>query len=191
MIRIITLIIVITTTNIALAQNNTPESFVNNVAQKIISIVKSQSSTDAQKKSAIKSLINKNFDVKWMSKFVLGRSYKALSIKDQQKYTKLYLNYLVGNYFPILKKYDNDKFSVTQVKKTSKNSYDIDTIINRVDKPTVSIKYHIKDYDSSLKVVDMIVEGISTIISQRSEFESIIQSHGIHGFMQEMKEKYS
>ncbi len=189
--KLIVLIIFITTTNIALAQAQTPESFVTEVAQKIISIVTSQSTSKAQKKSSIKTLINHNFDVQWMSKFVLGRSYKALSSSDQQEYTKLYLNYLVGNYFPILIKYDNDQFHVKHANKVSKSSYDVDTVIDRVGKPAVSIKYHIKEFDSSFKAVDMVVEGISTIISQRSEFDSIIQNDGIHGFMKKMKEKYS
>ena len=179
MIKIITVIIVLTINNITLAQENTPQSFVNKVAQKIISIVTSPESTDIQKKSSIKSLINKNFDVRWMSKFVLGRNYKALSTKDQQEYTKLYLNYLVGNYFPILMKYDNDKFSVTHVKKISKNSYDVDTIINRVDKPTVSIKYHVKDFDSSFKAVDMIVEGISLLSAKQAELRKRIARSGV------------
>lgn len=189
--KLIATIIFITTTNIVLAQEQKPESFVSGVAQKIINIVKSKSTNEAQKKSSIRSVINQNFDVPWMSKFVLGRNYKALSSADQQEYTKLYLNYLVGNYFPILIKYDNDKFYVKHANKVSKNSYDVDTVIERAGKQSVSIKYHIKEVDSSFKAVDMIVEGISTIISQRSEFDSIIQNDGIHGFMNKMKEKYN
>lgn len=191
MIRVITFVIFFATTNVASAKDQTPETFVKNVAHSIISIVTSNTTSDAQKKASIKALINKSFDVPWMSKFVLGRNYKALSSTDQQEYKRLYLSYLVGNYFPILMKYDKDKFYIKHTNKVSKDSYDVDTIIDRSDKPTVSVKYHIKEFDSSFKAVDMIVEGISTIISQRSEFESIIQNDGIHGFMKKMKERYS
>ena len=189
MIRFFLLSALLITTNFSFANEKTVESFVNSVAHKIIKVVTSTSSSETQKRSEIKSIISNNFDIKWMSKFVLGRNYKALSPAKQKEYQKLYLNYLVGNYFPIMVKYDNDKFVINHINKASKTSYNVDTTIQRVDKPTVSIRYHIRD-KSSLKAVDMIVEGISTIISQRSEFDSIIQQEGLHGFMKKMEEMY-
>ncbi|MBP9792239.1 MAG: ABC transporter substrate-binding protein [Rickettsiales bacterium] len=177
--------------NSSLASTKDVEQFINTVAQNVIKTVTNKATSEQQKKAEIKSIIATNFDTDWMSNFVLGRNYKALSAEQQQTYKKLYLNYLVGNYFPILMKYDNDKFTINQINKASNTNYNVDTTIQRLNKPSVSIKYYIKETDSSLKALDMIVEGISTIISQRSEFDSIIQQDGLDGFMQKMIKKYS
>lgn len=191
LIKIIAFTALFITTNVSLASEKDAEQFVNSVASSIITIVTSKSSTESQKKSQITNIISTNFDISWMSKFVLGRNYKALSDSEKTEYEKLYLNYLVGNYFPILIKYDNDKFAINQSSKSSKTVYNIDTTIKRVDKPSVNINYRIKEVPPSLKAIDMIVEGISTIGSQRDEFNSTIQQDGLQGFMTKMKEKYS
>jgi phospholipid transport system substrate-binding protein len=190
-IRLFALLAFIFTTNISLASDKDVENFINSVAQKIISTATSKSSSELQKKSEIKVIIAQNFDTQWMAQFVLGRNYKALSETQQQEYTKYYLNYLLGNYFPILMKYDNNKFIINQIIKSSATGYNVDTTIQRIGKSSVSIRYQLKDENGSLKAIDMIVEGISTIISQRSEFDSIIQDSGLDGFMQKMKEKYN
>lgn len=179
-------------TQASFASDQAVSQFVNDVAHKVIAVVTSKTTSESQKKSAITTIITTDFDVNWMSRFVLGRNFRALSASQQQEYEALYLHYLVGIYFPILMQYDNDKFVIDHITKSSKTSYDVDTTIQRINKPSVSIRYHINEIsEGQFKTVDMVVEGISTIISQRSEFDSIIQQDGIAGFMQKMKEKYS
>ncbi len=178
-------------TKLTIAQDEPVANFVNSVANQAISIVAANNSTTL-KKEAVKNLLTTNFDVAWMAKFVLGRNYNELSPAEQSEYTKLYTQYLVSNYFPILMKYNDQKFKIINVVKTSQNSYDVSTQITQDSHPAISLKYHVNQdpTTNSFKAVDMVVEGVSTIISQRSEFNSIIQQNGVKGLLTQMRQKY-
>ena len=54
-------------------------------------------------------------------------------------------------------------------------------------KPPVQVDYRVHPAeDGSLKVFDIIVEGVSLITTQRSEFGSVVQNQGIDALIREL-----
>lgn len=178
--------------NLTFAHEQEVLNFSTNIADNIISIVNNKKSSEGAKKQQILSIIKKDFDVTWMSRFALGKSYRELSQNQKEKYTELYTHYLLANYFPILMKYEDESYKVTKINKANNNGYDVDIQVDRKNAQPILIRYHIKkSKDAKYKVVDMVVEGVSTILSQRSEFSHILQNSGIDGLMQTLQHKSS
>ena len=69
----------------------------------------------------------------------------------------------------------------------------VETQILRTNgQPPISINYQVKpktDNPEEYQVIDVVVEGISAIMSQRSEFSSIVQQSGVDSFITQLKTK--
>jgi len=162
--------------------------FINDSASEIITIV-NNTSLDTQKKSnKLGKVINDKFDTDWMAKFVLGRDYKSLSFLEKDKYVSLYRKYLQDTYFPILMRYNNQDYSITRITKTGANLYAIDVTIEKSEKtPKLSLTYTLRDDNGSYYLLDMAVEGVSTVFTQKSEFSSVLQNHEVDGLFSRLQ----
>ena len=54
----------------------------------------------------------------------------------------------------------------------------VSTVILQRSGPPVNVDWRIRAGDDSYKVVDVIVEGVSMVITQRDEFSSVIRRSG-------------
>ncbi|NRA73180.1 MAG: ABC transporter substrate-binding protein [Rickettsiales bacterium] len=167
------------------------KSFVDKVAQNLIDAVKHPNTSLKNKRIKVKAIVEESFDIAWMSRFALGVNYRKLSSNQKGEYESLYLDYLVGNYFPILIKYDSDdSYEILKIQSIDKQDYDVRIRLttNESQNP-VMLKYRIRRTNTGYKCLDMIVEGVSTLISQRAEFSSIVQRSGVQNLLQQLRAK--
>lgn len=169
------------------------ENFINKTANQVIMIAGNENYTTKQKVSGMMRMMQKNFNVHWMGKFVLGRGYLNLTPEEQRIYYKQYEKYLLYSYLPNLFKYSNETFKINNVIKTGNYDYTVETSVIRHDgNPPIKINYHVKQSKknpNSFKIIDIVAEGISAILSQRSEFGEIIQQSGVKGLIHLIEQK--
>ena len=48
----------------------------------------------------------------------------------------------------------------------------------RPDGPPVAVGWRVREQDAGLRIIDVVIEGVSQGITQRDEFRSIIQRNG-------------
>ncbi|MEQ9115601.1 MAG: ABC transporter substrate-binding protein [Rickettsiales bacterium] len=167
------------------------KKFINGVADRVISVAGNKSYSKKQKAAHMMEVMKSNFNIRWMSKFVLGSSYRDLNDKQKSTYYNSYQKYLLYSYLPNLLQYSNETFRIISVKEMGKKDCTVETeIIRHNGKPPIKLSYHVKKRSNgSYKVVDIIAEGISAILSQRSEFKEIIQQSGVNGLIDLIKNK--
>jgi len=105
--------------NQASAQDNVQavEKFIGGVGNNIIKIASDESLSNAKRRSEIINEIDKIIDSKWISRFVLGKSYKNMSQNQKDKFSELYRQFMINTYGPKFKNYDGRKFTVRSVVK--------------------------------------------------------------------------
>lgn len=155
------------------------KKFVEDVADDIIAIVRNESISNNRKADKLLSVIKSNFDTEWMGKFVLGRDYRTLSSSEKRKYHKLYNHYLRNTYFPILLKYENESYSINRITQTGTNLYSVAVVIVRPGRSPIDLDYTVKQKGSGYKMLDMSIEGVSTVFTQKSEFGSVLSKNGV------------
>lgn len=166
-------------------------AFVDGVASNVIEIVGSKDAYGI-KANKLRSTMDKTFDLEWMARFTLATSYRNLADSQKKVFNQLYADYLFYSYLPNLMRFNNESFRILRVKNIDEKNFLVDTEILRHDgKAPISINYLIKRNKNSaeLKVVDMIIENISTISAQRSEFSEVVASKGIDGLFSAMKDR--
>lgn len=138
-----------------------------------------KNATQAQREKKMAQLLDKYFDLKTIGKFALGRNWRTADSKQQGEYLKLFREMVIRTYAQRFGEYSGEIFEVTGFRELNKRDSLVHSKIVPADRSPVAVDWRLRAVkDSEFRVVDVIVEGVSMIQTQRSEFESLISQNG-------------
>src|SRR5271169_1237559 len=145
----------------------------------------------AQRQAEFRALFHNDFDSPGIARFVLGRYWRTASPDEQKEFLKLFEDYVVYVYTARLSDFEGEQFKITGSRP------DQDTVVVSSDVTTpgapqpLKVDWRLINDDGSYKISDVIVDGVSMLVTQRSEFASVIQRHGgqVQGLIDLMREK--
>ncbi|MBL8670703.1 MAG: ABC transporter substrate-binding protein [Alphaproteobacteria bacterium] len=144
----------------------------------------------AAKKQKIRGMIGDGFDIETIARFVLSRHYRSLSDTQRAEYHQLYFDYVLSTYFKRL--IDFGKLNLMLIDTTSAQDGDalVNTKADRPDGPPLRLQWRVRANDAgSFKIVDIIAEGVSIAVTQRSDFNAVMSSKGYPGLVDALKQK--
>jgi phospholipid transport system substrate-binding protein len=145
----------------------------------------------AERQARFRTLFHNDFDSPGIARFVLGRYWRAATPEEQKEFLKLFEDYVVFVYTARLSDFSGEEFKI------SGSRPDADAVIVSTDVITpgapqpLKIDWRLVNDAGAYKINDVIVEGVSMAVTQRSEFASVIQRHGgqVQGLIDLMRQK--
>jgi phospholipid transport system substrate-binding protein len=125
-----------------------------------------------------RQLFQTDFDVPGIARFVLGRYWRNASGQEQQEYLKLFEDYEVFVYGTRLSSFNGKTFKVRGNRTDDSETIVSADIISPKGEPPIKVDWRLINDHGSLKINDVIIEGISMLVTQRLESASVIQRHG-------------
>ena len=125
-----------------------------------------------------RQLFQADFDVPGIARFVLGRYWRTASEQEQQEYLKLFEDYVVFVYGTRLSSFNGETFKVRGSRADDSGTIVSTDIISPKGEAPIKVDWRLITDHGSFKINDVIIEGISMLVTQRSEFASVIQRHG-------------
>jgi phospholipid transport system substrate-binding protein len=167
----------------------TPEQdFVYQVAGEVLNAARSNASQpNAQK--ALEAVFTKYVDIEWVGQFVLGRHWRAANPDQKQRFIAAYRAFMVGGYTGRLRDYSGDNYTVSSPRALGEGRSALTMQVKRARGAPVVIDYKIRTSGSGYKIYDLVVEGISLITTQRSEFDSVVNRKGLEFLIQALVKK--
>jgi phospholipid transport system substrate-binding protein len=165
--------------------------FAKDTIGKVMGVFHSTADEQAQR-TALAGIFRASVDADWIGKYVLGRYWKAATPEQQQMYLKLYGNYITNNYVSKFTAEDGlsvDNIVVASVTPAPAGGYEAKTLIKRKGEEDVRVDYLLDNAEGSCKVHDIKVEGVSLLVSQRSEFGSVASNGGIDAVLAALQKK--
>lgn len=153
-------------------------SFVQKMGDKALSSLTAKDLAATERESRVRRLLHTNFDVPTIGRFALGTYWKDASAAQRDKYMSLFEDMIVKTYSQRFAEYSGQQFKVGKVLESSARDSVVDSQILQDGGPPVSVQWRVRNKDGQMKVVDVIVEGISMGVTQRSDFAAVIQSGG-------------
>lgn len=151
--------------------------FVSDMGERAIGFLSSNMDTE-QKKAAFSKLLQDSFDMKTIGRFSLGRYWRAATPEQRKEYDDLFERMVISVYSRRFSDYQGQKF----VTRSYRNDGQTDTIVTSFivpnNGPEVQVDWRIRNKNGQYKVIDVIVEGVSMSVTQRSDFSSVIQRGG-------------
>ena len=155
-----------------------PGTYVITMTKNAIDTLTNQSISQQEKELRFGQLFDKNFDVPSISRFVLGKYWKQASLDQKKNFIKAFRNYIVKTYSSRFNEYSGEQLKLVGFKNESNPKiFLVHTILERQDAPVIKVDWRIGKKKDRFVILDIIIEGISLAITQRSEFVSVIDQN--------------
>lgn len=153
------------------------ENFISSMATRALEFLGSAAAQE-QKKASFRALLNDSFDLETIGRFALGRYWKTAATQERNEYLILFRKMIVEVYAKRFGDYKGQKFET----RGHRVDGDKDTIVTSYiipgDGPEVQVDWRVRYKNSKYQIVDVIVEGVSMSVTQRSDFAAVIQRGG-------------
>ena len=135
--------------------------------------------TATQRAARFRQLLDNDFDLQDIGRFVMGAAGRQMSLAAQQEFLPLFRDYLVQAYTTRLGQYAGAPFRVTGTRPNGGETVVSSEVVRQGGNP-VKIDWHVIDRGGRQLVSDVVVDGVSMKVTHRNEFASIIQRNGGH-----------
>jgi phospholipid transport system substrate-binding protein len=138
-----------------------------------------------------RQLFSEDFDVPGIARFVLGRYWRLATEPQQQEFVKVFADYIALAYSSRLAEYSGEALHVTGSKPAPDGSVVSSEILRPNGAPPAKVDWVLTPHDGAYKISDVVVEGVSMAVTQRSEFASVIQRNGgqVQGLITALRQK--
>ena len=165
-------------------------SFVDTLTPTVMQILDDKTLGDAAKQSKLQQLFVQFVDIDWMAKFTLGRSWQQATEDQRTRYLAAYRQYLLNRYTSNFADYNGSKYKITDIVQDDEGFAVAMQVATPEGNENVALGYHLHtDAAGQIKISDIIVEGVSLITSQRSEYTSVVQQKGLDGLIAALHNK--
>ena len=132
----------------------------------------------------VNDIIIPHFDFDSMTRLALKRDWKNFSPSQKDCLVKGFRNLLVARYSDILLSYNNQEIVYGPVRQMDEEGYLTlrQTLSRDGDKP-LPVDYPMHPDDDSLRIVDIVIDGVSLIWSYRGIFQFEIDRYGLSHFI--------
>ncbi len=159
----------------AAAQN--PAAVITNLGNNALKVL--GSNVDPNLRVArFRELFQADFDVPGIARFVLGQYWRLAAPTQQQEFIRLFADYIALVYANRLAEYGGETLRVTGTHPAPDGELVASEIIRTNGQPPARVDWLLTPANGSYKITDVIFEGVSMAVTQRSEFASFIQRNG-------------
>jgi phospholipid transport system substrate-binding protein len=171
-----------------------PDELVRKVTDDVLNAIKNDKQLAAgDKQKALRLAEEKvlpHIDFQEATRLAVGRSWKQASAEQKKELTEQFRRMLVRTYANAIGPYQGQtmKVSPSRQKPEDKEATVRAQFIRSGGKP-VQLEYQMRKTDDGWKVYDIVVEGVSLVLTYRSEFDAVVKQQGIDGLIKRLAEK--
>jgi phospholipid transport system substrate-binding protein len=169
-------IAILTLAGPAVAQDTSrAAAFIQTTGQDLVAAVNDTRSDLATRRQKVAAVLRRSVDIEGVGRFILGRWWRQASAQERQDYMKLFEETLIRNLSARFGEYQGVRFSLGRSQQRTEDDVLVNTIIERPNSAPFSLDWRVAEVGGQPKVVDVIAEGTSLRLTQRSEYSSVIQ----------------
>lgn len=154
-------------------------SFVSGVVDEVVRMINSHASPE-QQAADFRTLFEKRAAVPQVTAFVMGAAWRDMNDGQKATFQDAFLTYVSRVYVSLLDKYDGQKIEVGRATDFGRKGVLVVSTASGpgLEKP-VSVEWLVSDRGGAgPQLVDITIEGVSMLQSQRQEFAAKLEKRG-------------
>jgi len=161
--------------------------FMRAVSDDSIRILRSTNLTKEERDARFRALLEERFDMPFISRFALGRYWQTATMQQREAYTSTFTEYVLQIYSARLRDYAGETLRVISERQAGERDIVVNTRIERPSREPLEAQWRVRDVDGSLRIIDVVLAGVSMIVTQRDEFAAIVQRQNVDGLISAMR----
>lgn len=176
----------------AAGQKTSPKNaanFIQTLGERTMALFAQTDVPMPEREVRIRGLMREVFAFETIGQFVLSRTWRTATPEQRTEYLTLFNEFLVRTYSRRLGGYGGYGFVIAQTKPLGKRDALVTTVIEQSSGPALKAGWRIRAFGNDYKIVDVMVEGVSMAVTQRSEFGTIIRREGLDKLIEILRAK--
>ncbi len=163
--------------------------FIESLGNQALQVVRS-TMPPAQKLAFFHEVLRQDFDMPRIAQFVLGPYWRRASPAEREQFTGLLADHLVAFYRRQFTRYEGETFAVTGVRPVPGGALVTSRILRPGGAP-ITVGWRLGEQNGLDKITDVIVDGVSMALSERSALAQQLQANGgrVAGLIAEMRQR--
>ena len=159
-------------------------AFIKALAVQAINILQSSSSKIEARETQFRELLSAGFDMPFIARFVLGKYWRKTTPQQRADYQALFTEFILQSYSRRMGGFSGETFTVSGARAAGKKDVLVRTQIDRAGGLAIKAVWRVRPKDGRYRIIDIMVEGVSMAVTQRSEFNAVVRQHGMQGLLQ-------
>ena len=166
------------------------QQMIQEVGTQVLAILRDQGLDNRQKFERLVALLDGPIDLELIARLILGRHWRSANEAQRTEYLQLFRAFALDNLASRLHVYDGQDFEIVGAQAVDERDAVVATRVTGGGRPPLKVDWRVRELDDGdLVAIDVIVEGISLIVTQRSEFSSVIERSGMDGLLAELRQR--
>lgn len=153
------------------------KSHVETTVGEVLGIVQG-SGTAADKAASLKSLMEKRAAMPQIARFAAGLAWRDMGDGQKDAYVDAFSHFIASVYARRFQGYAGEKVSVGRVVDESRKGTLIASSVSQASGSPVRVEWLITDRPGKVVIADIVIEGVSMLLTQRDEVAGMLKSRG-------------
>jgi phospholipid transport system substrate-binding protein len=156
---------------------NDPARVVTEVSNQVVDMIKGKQGAERQAEFA--AILQSRFDLPLMGQSALGQYWARASEDQRQRFLRAAAAAEARAYSERFGQYGGQTVTVGRVLNRPNGVFVVEsTITQSGGRPPIRVEWELQDRGAGLRVTDVKVEGVSMVMTRRSDFSSFISRNG-------------
>ncbi len=162
--------------------------FVDNHGNELIEIL--DLPRDHDRRDKFQTWLDDTFNLEALARLALGPYLGTETPEQSAAYNVAFSRYIVVTYESRFDQFSGYDFNVRRARPMNDSDAIVRTNISGPDGNSYVVDFRVEQYENgSFQVIDVAVEGLSMLKTQRDEFSAVIQRDGIDGLIASLNER--
>jgi phospholipid transport system substrate-binding protein len=194
MTKLLLSLIFLSFSSLSLSQDLGPEQLVQKITNEVLESIKGDKQLAAgDKQKAVKLAEEKvlpYIDFEEATRLAVGRAWAKATPEQKKRIVTEFRNMLVRTYSNAIGGYEGQTLKVLPSRgKQDPQDTTVRTQFVRAGAPPLPIDFQMHKAGDTWKVYDIAVEGVSLVLTYRSEFDAVVKQDGIDGLIKRLAQK--
>lgn len=159
------------------------EAFVGVLAENALSTLALQTISLEEREQEFRRILREGFALRYIGLLVLGKHRRTATPEEIAEYQLYFSEFLLKKYSALLGGYAGETFVVLGSRPSGRRDVLVKSEIRRRAGSSIPTEWRVRRFREDLKIIDIKVEGISMVQSQREEFNAILTREGMIGLI--------
>jgi len=170
------------------------EAVVNALAAQVWSTIERNDLSDQERTDTLAAQLVAKTDVALLSRLVLGRHWQQLDDEQKVRYQELFDAVVMRTLARRLNQFAKDAqgsiedhFALVGSAPAGERDVLVRSTVRPQTGDTLAVDWRLREGDAGPVIIDVIIEGVSLLVSQRSEFAAVIERSNMEGLLAELQ----
>ena len=165
-------------------------AFIEELGTRTIAILSDDSASPAQKLERLVDLLNQATDLALVARLVMGRHWRTATPAQQEEFVRLFEGLIVQTMAERLTSYGGETFTITGARAADERDSVVSTeILRPTGAAPFNVDWRVRRTGDRYAIIDIVAEGISMVVTHRSEVSETVSRRGIEGLIEVMCER--